>query len=180
MNKKWLISKNQKKIFDTLLKNVNKKEIRQILDIGTGRTSLHYLTKTFPKSKVTAMIYPGDKKLIPIKKCIATKNYNLKEINFIKFRQMEKYDLVFAHLFLGESERFLKNKFENVLNKLFSIKTKYLVIIDVLDDYQIDYRKILKKIASKKILNIYYRAGKIKFTSGKEYNGFIGFLVRCD
>jgi hypothetical protein len=47
---------------------------------------------------------------------------------------------------LGEAEKFGGNKFEEVLERLFTIKTKYLVLVNLFSD-GIDYNLLLKRIA---------------------------------
>jgi hypothetical protein len=50
-------------------------------------------------------------------------------------------------LLLGEANKFSKQSFKKMLDVLFGIKTKYLAIIDILDDPDVDYPLILKYIA---------------------------------
>ena len=47
---------DHKKLLDKLFKNVEKNQNYNILDAGSGRTSLYYLTKFFPKNKITAIV----------------------------------------------------------------------------------------------------------------------------
>lgn len=169
--KKWKISKNHRKLLDDLFKNINNNEISSVFDIGTGRTSLYYLTNLFKKLTINAVVYPGDKRKIePIFECVKNKNYKIIESD-IKNVKNKKTDLVLAHLFLGEAEKFGSNKFEEIIKSLFSIKTKYLVIINREDD-KIDYFLLFKYIS---------KYGKvIKITNQKTNDGHecLGFTIK--
>ncbi|MDE2018776.1 MAG: hypothetical protein KGJ13_00305 [Patescibacteria group bacterium] len=157
----WKISKSQKKLLDTLFADIRNPEIKKVIDMGAGRTSIHYLAHRFPKNIVQAVVYPGDeRKIQPILECVPEKNYKIIESDIKNFRN-RKVDLVLAHLFLGEAEKFGKNKFADILASLFSIKTKYLVIINLLFRDKIDYQLLLKGIARKgKIINIAYQVSE--------------------
>jgi hypothetical protein len=92
-------------------------------------------------------------------------NYVLKEIDIRNFESETEFDIILAHLLLGEATKF-RNKFNDVLNALFSIKTRYLVIVDVLEDTDVDYRSILAATAQKGLIK------KISFS-----DKYIGFLI---
>jgi len=143
--KKWEISKAQKKLLDNLFKDIKVSEIKKVLDMGAGRTSVHYLANRFKKINIEAVVYPGDtRKIKPILECVSEKNYEIIESDIRNFKN-KKVDLVLAHMFLGEAEKFGKNKFNNVLKSLFAIKTKYLIIINREDD-KIDYNLLARYI----------------------------------
>ena len=169
--KKWSISKNQKKLLDSLTKDIKIDTLKKVLDIGAGRTSVSYLANKFKKTTVETIVYPGDKRKIqPILECVKEKNYKIIESD-IKDIKNRKADLVLAHLFLGEAEKFGGNKFEDILNSLFSIKTKYLVIINREDD-KINYFLLMKKI---------YELGeilKISYQKTDDDHECIGFTIK--
>lgn len=143
----WKISEMQKKLLDALFEKVEGK-VEKALDMGTGRTSLQYLTGRYPDIKIRAVVYPGDiRKLDPIKECVTNTNFEIVESDIKNLDKSENYDVVLAHLFLGESRHFDNNSFEEILNNLFAIKTRYLVIVNVSYDDCIDYFPLLKKIA---------------------------------
>ncbi len=120
----------------------------RILDAGSGRTSLYFLTKRFPNSEIMAVVYPGDRrKSDSIKQWVSSTNYVLKEVAIKNLNPNEKFDIVLAHLLLGEATKF-GNTFEDVLCSLFNIKANHLAIVDILEDPDIDYRSILKAIRS--------------------------------
>ena len=138
----------------------------RILDAGSGRTRLFFLTRRFPKSRITALVYPGDRrKSDSIRRFVPPANYVLKEIDIRNLDKNEKSDIVLAHLLLGEATLF-GNTFNDVLSSLFSINSDYLAIVDVLEDSEVDYRAILRAIGSKGSLS------KTIFV-----DKYIGFLV---
>lgn len=156
----WNISKAQKKLLDSLLEGTPTKKIKQVLDMGAGRTSVHYLACRFPKIKIKAVVYPGDeRKIKPILECVPEKNYEIIESD-IRNLKTKNADLVLAHLFLGEAEKFAKNKFEDIVRELFKIKTRYLIIVNIFRD-NIDYRLLLKYIAEKgEIMKVAYQVSE--------------------
>lgn len=50
----------------------------------------------------------------------------------------KKYDLVLAHLLLGEAEKF-QNSYKNLLQNLLKIQSDYFIVYDILEDPSIDY-----------------------------------------
>ena len=76
MENNWKISKSQKNVLEYLFKEISNKKIKKVLDIGSGRTSIYYLTSKFKNLKIKGMIYPGDtRKITPIIECVKNKNY---------------------------------------------------------------------------------------------------------
>ncbi len=141
---KWKISKSQKKLLDNLFEGVEIKKVKKVLDMGAGRTSVHYLANKFKSSNIEAVVYPGDtRKIKPILECVPERNYEIIESDIKNFKNKE-YDLILAHMFLGEADKFGNNKFKKILEFLFAIKTKYLVIVNISYD-NIDYFSLLKK-----------------------------------
>ena len=137
-----------KELLDKIFSHFDKNQKYKILDAGSGRTSLYYLTTTFPNSFVEAFIYPGDeRKKGGIERDVGTTNFKLEEIDIQNYKQKEDFDIVLAHLLLGEATKFNQNSFENVLNALFNIKTKHLVIVDIYADPQVNYGLLLKNIS---------------------------------
>ena len=153
----WKISSSQKKLLDDLFSEIKVKKIKKVLDIGSGRTSLDYLTNKFKSLDIKAVVYPGDeRKITPIKECVKNPNYELIETDIRNLNFNEKFDIVLAHLFIAEAEKFGRNNINRVLNSLFSIKTNYLIIVNLFKD-KVDYNLLLKMISKKgKILKISY------------------------
>ena len=107
------------------------------------------------------------RKIDPVKECVTNTNYEIVEKDILDFNENQQVDIVLGHLFLGEAEKFDGNKFDQILNKLFSIKTKYLVLVNLFRD-NINYNLLLKHIAEKgKILKATYT----KSESGDECIG---------
>ncbi len=177
---KWKISSKQKQLLEDLFRDIPTKKVKRVLDVGSGRTSIQFLVDKFKTITVMGLVYPGDKrKLGPIQDCVSRMNYEIIERDFKNTRFNEKFDVVLAHLFLGEATKFGSNTFEGMLRKLFSLKTKYLVIVDLLFDPGVDYNLVFQMIAKKgKLLKIIYqwREGE----SRKEYKGIIGFLIELN
>lgn len=117
-----------------LFRGFEREKKYRILDAGSGRTSLYFLTNAFPKSEITAIVYPGDRrKSDSIRQFVPSTNYLLKEIDIKNLNQNERFDIVLAHLLLGEAKKF-GNAFDDVLNSLFKVKSDCLAIVDVLED----------------------------------------------
>jgi hypothetical protein len=152
----WHISEAQQKLLDSLFRVIENENINAVLDMGSGRTSIQYLTDRFKDLKITGVVFPGDKrKTDPIKECVTNTNYELVERDIKNLDQNLEIDIVLAHLFLGEAEKFAGNKFKEIVDKLFSIKTKYLVMVNLERD-NINYDYLNKKISEKgKILKEY-------------------------
>jgi ribosomal protein RSM22 (predicted rRNA methylase) len=158
-----------KKLLEELFESFDTRRNYRILDAGSGRTSLHFLTTEFPDANITAIVYPGDERKIKgINESVHANNYVLKEIDIKDFRSETEFDIILAHLLLGEATKF-GNRFNDVLNALFSIDTEYLVIVDVLEDTDVDYRSVLRAAAQKgSIKKINYSDKYIGFLISKE------------
>jgi trans-aconitate methyltransferase len=162
----WENYATHERLLTELFEGFEGKKKYRILDAGSGRTSLYFLTRRFPNSKITAIVYPGDsRKLDSIRGFVQHANYVLKEVDIRNLDETEKSDIVLAHLLLGEATLF-GNTFDDVLSSLFSINSDYLAIVDVLEDSEVDYRAILRAIGSKGSLS------KTVFM-----DKYIGFLV---
>src|SRR3989344_356268 len=110
----WKISKSQKELLDSLFEKIEGKT-KKVLDLGSGRTSIFYLTDRFKNTIVKGVVYPGDaRKIDPIKECVKNKNYQIIESDIKDLNFGENHDIVLAHLFLGEAEKFAENKFEEI------------------------------------------------------------------
>ncbi|MEK7120083.1 MAG: class I SAM-dependent methyltransferase, partial [Patescibacteria group bacterium] len=163
----------QKGLLDSLFEKIEGK-IEKVLDLGSGRTSIFYLTDKFKNATIKGVVYPGDnRKIDPIKECIKNKNYQIVESDIKDLDFDENYDVVLAHLFLGEAEKFAENKFEEILDKLFKIKTKYLVLVNLFRD-NINYNLLLKKISQTGDI---VKVGYVKSEGGEDCVGLtIKFL----
>ncbi|HOZ54000.1 MAG TPA: hypothetical protein PKY25_01535 [Bacilli bacterium] len=122
--------------------------INNILDAGSGRTSLGYLIYKFPNANIDAIIFPGDNRKIDSIRENVKGIYNLKEIDLCNTSINESYDLVLAHLLLGEATKF-GNKFEDLLNRLLNINSKYFLIYDLKEDIGVNYNYIEQVLKEK-------------------------------
>lgn len=121
-------------LLSDLFSKVNKDEISKILDAGSGRTSLSCLLKFFENASVDAVVYPGDqRKIDSVKTNVISDRYKLMEFDICKELITTEYDLVLAHLLLGEAAKW-GNDFKDLLKKLLEIKAKYFVIFDIAED----------------------------------------------
>lgn len=168
MNQDWKISPIHENILKILFADFNGNEKFKILDAGSGRTSLSFLTEYFKNSLISAVIYPGDeRKKSGIIESVKADNYYLEETDLNEHVQKTDFDIVLAHLLLGEAQKFSKEPFSKMLDSLFNIRTKYLVIVDILDDPSIDYKMFSEYIS---------RKGKI-LKDVKE-DKYVGFLIQ--
>jgi len=119
--------------------NLDESKTYKILDAGSGKTSLSILLKLFPKGSIEAIVFPGDeRKIKSIVENIISKRYILIENDICKNTIFKKYNLVLAHLLLGEAKKWGKT-FEELLTRLINIETEYLIIFDILEDPGVDY-----------------------------------------
>lgn len=164
----WKISESQKRLLDDLFSVIVEEKIQKVIDMGAGRTSIQYLTDRFKDIIITGIVYPGDlRKIDPAKECVTNTNYEIVEQDILDFDENQEIDIVLGHLFLGEAEKFAGNKFGQIVEKLFSINTKYLVIVNLFRD-SINYNLLLKQIFEKgEIVKI----GYTKSESGDECLG---------
>ena len=117
----WEISPSQKELLDALFDPLAHEDIKRILDVGSGRTSIQYLTDRFKDVVITGIIFPGDtRKTDPIKECVTNTSYKLIELDIKDFHENQTFDVVLAHLFLGEAEKFAGNKFDGIAVKMKS------------------------------------------------------------
>ena len=174
METDWKISEAQKKLLDSLFNAVELKEIKNVLSIGSGRTSIFYLTDRFGDLNIKGVVYPGDeRKIVPIKECVKNNNYELIESDIKDFNSNKSFDIILAHLFLGEAEQFGENQFKIILEKLFSIKTKYLILVNLFRD-NINYNFVLKEIAQKGSI------AKLSYIISESGDECLGILIKLN
>lgn len=98
-------------------------------------------------------MYPGDaRKIESIRRHVHASNFSLRELDIQELEPERSFDIVLVHLLLGEATKFGGNTFEDVLYALFKIKTRYLMIVDVLDDPEVKYGMLLRSIAESGIV----------------------------
>ena len=124
-------------ILRELLSDLSIADISHILDAGSGKTSLSTIISCFPKASVDAIVYPGDERKLKTIRNIQSDQVNVVEWDICDTPIPAHYDLVVAHLLLGEASKF-GNSFQDLLRNLFSIQSRYYIIIDYLEDPKVD------------------------------------------
>jgi len=123
-----------------LIMNLDKDKTKKILDVGSGKTSLSILLELFPYSRIDAIVYPNDtRKIDSIVENIVSKRCLLAEVDICNELIVKKYDLVVAHLLLGEAEKW-GNTTQDLLMRLVNIEGEYLIIFDILEDPSINFK----------------------------------------
>ena len=132
-------------ILNDFLDLIKTEDITGILDAGSGKTSLSAIVNSFPDTPVDAVVYPGDiRKITSVKETAkGSKNINVIEKDICKDIVIKAYDLITAHLLLGEAAKF-GNSFDDLLEKVITMKYKYLIIIDYLEDPAVNENDIVK------------------------------------
>ncbi len=158
-------------ILNQFLSQLEGVEINNILDCGSGKTSLGVLSSWFDNIVIDAIVYPGDLRKINSIKSIGLNQdkYNLIEWDICKEPLKTHYDLAVSHLLLGEAAKF-GNPFEELFLGLMSVCFKYLIIIDYLEDTGINYN-LMEQYFEK---NNYEIINKV-IVENKEPQNFIGF-----
>lgn len=145
-------------ILNDFLDFVKNDSITSILDAGSGRTSLSIIADSFSNTPIDAVVYPGDLRKISSIKEIADHNNNVRVIekDICSDAVIREYDLIIAHLLLGEATKF-GNAFEDLLEKVTTMKYRYLILIDYLEDPAVKEIDILK-MCEKYDLTIVYKS----------------------
>ena len=132
-----MTEQSHKTILRELLSDPSIADICHILDAGSGKTSLSTIISCFPKASVDAIVYPGDERKLKTIRNMQSDKVNVVERNICDTPIPAHYDLVVAHLLLGEASKF-GNTFQDLLQNLFSIQSRYYIIIDYLEDPKVD------------------------------------------
>lgn len=127
--------KGHRIILDHFLGLIKDEGITGILDAGSGRTSLSMIAERFPDIPTDAVVYPGDLRKINSVSEITAHNNNISVIekDICGDAVFGEYDLIIAHLLLGEAAKF-GNSYEALLEKVVTMRYRYLIIIDYLED----------------------------------------------
>ena len=137
---------------------IKREDITSILDVGTGRTSLSIIANSFPNAPIDAVVYPGDiRKINSIKEITDHNEYiSVIEKDICGDTVIKAYDIIIAHLLLGEATKF-GHSFEDLLGKVITMKYKYLIIIDYLEDPAVNENYIMK-MCEKYNLTVVYKS----------------------
>ena len=132
-----MAEKSHLRILRELLSDLSISDNYHILDAGSGKTSLSTIISCFPKANVDAIVYPGDERKLKTIRSMQSNKVNVVELDICDTPIPAHYDLVVAHLLLGEASKF-GNSFQDLLRNLFSIQSRYYIIIDYLEDPKVD------------------------------------------
>lgn len=128
-------------ILRKLLSDLSIADISHILDAGSGKTSLSTIISCFPKASVDAIVYPGDERKLKTIRNMQSDKVNVVEWDICDTPIPAHYDLVVAHLLLGEASKF-GNAFQDLLQNVLAIESRYYIIIDYLEDPKVDANAI--------------------------------------
>ena len=128
---------SHKTILRELLSDPSISDINHILDAGSGKTSLSTIVSCFPKANVDAIVYPGDERKLKTIRNMQSDQVNVVEWDICDTPISAHYDLVVAHLLLGEASKF-GNAFQDLLQNVLSIQSRYYIIIEYLEDPKVD------------------------------------------
>lgn len=128
-------------ILREFLSDLITEEVARVLDAGSGKTSLSAIIACFPQAHVDAVVYPGDERKRCSIQSVPLGNRCVIERDICNDPIDGTYDLVVAHLLLGEAAKF-GNAFRTLLEKLLAVKSRYYIIIDYLEDPGVDVRMI--------------------------------------
>ncbi len=143
-------------ILNDFLNFIKNENITSILDAGSGKTSLSIITNSFPNTHIDAIVFPGDvRKIHSIREItVHNKNISIIEKDICRDIVSKKYDVVIAHLLLGEAAKF-GNVFEDLLEKVITMKYKYLIIIDYLEDPAVKENDIIEACKKYNLITVY-------------------------
>ncbi len=154
-----------------ILESILKDNYKNILDLGSGKTSMSFLLERFKESKITGICYPGDnRKTDKIKEeCVG--KYELMELDICKKSLDKEFDLILCHLLFGEAVKF-GNTVKDMASKVFNLNGEKILVVDYLEDPEIDFELLISVAISKG----YYIIKKeiFKKEQAEEYSSFIG------
>lgn len=142
-----------------------------ILDLGSGRTSMSILLEKFPKSNIIGICYPGDNRKLDKIRQECKGNYELIEKDICKEPHDESYDLILCHLLFGEATKF-DNSVDDMANKVFSLQGAHILVVDYLEDKDISFIKLIDIAEEKGYRVIKKEIYKKEFE--ENYSTFIG------
>ena len=157
-------------LLSDLLKEIDKEQITKILDAGSGKTSLTILLNLFPNAQIEAVVFYNDtRKINSIKENVPNNRYTLMEKDICKDKVSKSYDLVLAHLLLGEATKW-GNTVEELIDKLLKVQSDYFIIFDIKEDPAIDYKELEKRFQQDFII---IKKEEIPKKSPQKYEDFI-------
>ncbi len=122
--------------------SLDRENVKKVIDAGSGKTSASILLKYFPNANVDAIVYPGDnRKKNPLESAIGSNRIDVIEADICKTCFRRKYDFCLVHLTLGEATNF-GNSFENLFHQIMDIRSKYFLIVDIVEDPSVHFRYV--------------------------------------
>jgi hypothetical protein len=166
-------SGRDKQLLFSMFDRIKDDNIREILDAGSGGTSISMLLEYFEQAHVDAVVFPGDeRKIKSVKNRVVSDRYDLRELDIVKQEITKGYDLVLAHLLLGEVTKW-GNKFSDLLKRLLEINARYFVILDLKEDPEVDYNYLAEYIKDSNKFELVYQ-GEIEKEEPQDFGTFIG------
>lgn len=154
-----------------ILEDMLIKVYTNILDLGSGKTSMSLLLNKFSSSNITGICYPGDNRKLDKIREVCKGNYKLIEKDICKEIPDENYDLVLCHLLFGEATKF-GNTVSDMANMVFSIQSNNILVVDYLEDVDINFDELIEiaELKGFKIIKKEIYAKEIE----EQYDTFIG------
>ena len=154
-----------------LVEGIKRENINKILDAGSGKTSLSILLDLFPSSKIDAIVFYGDlRKINSLSATIVSNRYQLMEKDICKDNISNSYDLILAHLLLGEAIKW-GNTVADLLLSLIKINSKYLIVYDFKEDISINYNYLEKTFQEYYLI---IKKEEILKSEPQDFGNFIG------
>ena len=141
--RRFKAKKEHRELFRLLFHGIDRRKRYNMLDAGSGRTSLSLILRTFPMCQVDAVVYPGDlRKINSIREAVPAGRFRLIERDLCLGRMEQRYDIAVAHLLLGEAAKF-GSPFALLLDSVLALQIERLAIIDFLEDPNEDFDMVL-------------------------------------
>lgn len=158
-----------KELLESLFEKIKDENIKEIFDAGSGGTSMSVTLDYFKDAHIDAVVFPGDqRKIKSVRERVDSDRYTLNELDIAKDKVIKKYDLVLAHLLLGEALTW-GNKVEELLERLLEIDSRYFLIFDMKEDTSLDFGYIAERLNSGGLKII--EQGEIAKKEPQEYPG---------
>jgi len=140
----FMAKEEHREIFRLLFDGIDRHRPYELLDAGSGRTSLRCVLDLFPMGHVDAVVYPGDlRKINSIKEAVPAGHWRLIERDLCLGPLEQQYDIAAAHLLLGEAAKF-GNPFALLLDAVLDLRIDQLAIIDFVEDPDVDFNLVLQ------------------------------------
>ncbi len=134
MPRQYMPRPEHSKLFKEIFGLIKSQKIDFVADIGSGRTSLYNITQTYPNAVVDAIIEtPTILGIKQMHKAVKAKNWEVVKTDITKQKINRQYDLAVAHLAISRGIA-KGHTLEDMKKGIFSLYTKYLLIVENLND----------------------------------------------